>query len=235
VTLVYSHSMASLPEHLSAKPAGRSRLPREVMLRHQRDRVLAVATEVIAKRGYNATTVDHIVSAASIGVGTFYEFFDNKEDCFLQAYERIVAQGREEIAAAIHPDRPWPEQACAGLAALLATIAARPLDARLALVEVQTAGPTALARHEETLAAIGPFLAAARRFSSVAKELPATLETALVGGVLWFLQQRIVMGEIAGIEALLPDLAGIVVEPYFGVEEAERAAAAVLDVQPIAD
>jgi AcrR family transcriptional regulator len=226
--------MASLPPHLSAKPAGRSRLPREVMLQHQRDRVLAVATETIAKRGYNATTVDHIVSAAGIGVGTFYDFFDNKEDCFLQAYEQIVSRGREEMVAAILPDRPWPEQACAGLQAILATIAARPLDARLALVEVQTAGPTALVRHEETLAAIGPFLAAARQDSSVAGELPATLETALVGGVLWFLQQRIVMGEVEGIEALLPDLAAIVVEPYFGVEEAERAAAAILGAEPIA-
>jgi AcrR family transcriptional regulator len=226
--------MASLPEHLSAKPAGRSRLPREVMVQHQRDRVLAVATEVIAKRGYNATTVDHLVSAAGIGVGTFYDFFDNKEDCFLQAYERIVSRGREEMVAAILPDRPWPEQACAGLRALLRTIAARPLDARLALVEVQTAGPTSLARHEETLATIGPFLAAARRSSAVASELPPTLETALVGGVLWFLQQRIASGEIDGIEALLPDLAGIVVEPYFGVDEAERAVAALLGSEPIA-
>lgn len=226
--------MASLPEHLSAKPAGRSRLSREVMVQHQRDRVLAVATEVIAKRGYNATTVDHIVSAAGIGVGTFYDFFDNKEDCFLQAYERIVARGREEMIAAILPNRSWSEQACAGMRALLETIAARPLEARLALVEVQTAGPTALARHEETLTGVGPFLAVARRSSALAEELPATLETALVGGVLWFLQQRIAMGEIEGIEALLPDLAGIVVEPYFGIDEAERAVAAILGSEPVA-
>ncbi|HSK50102.1 MAG TPA: helix-turn-helix domain-containing protein [Solirubrobacterales bacterium] len=226
--------MASLPEHLSAKPAGRTRLSREVMLQHQRDRVLSVATEVFAKRGYNATTVDHIVSAAGIGVGTFYEFFENKEDCFLQAYERIVARGRQEVAAAISVERPWSERACAAMRVLLAAIEERPLEARLALVEVQTAGPVALARHEETLAAIGPFLAVARRSSPVAEELPATLETALVGGVLWFLQQRIVIGETAGMEALLPDLAAIVVEPYFGAEEAERAAAAALGTEPIA-
>ena len=226
--------MASLPEHLSAKPAGRARLPREVMVQHQRDRVLGVATEVIAKRGYNSTTVDHIVSAAGIGVGTFYEFFDNKEDCFLQAYEQIVAAGMREMCGAILSDLPWSEQACAGLRGLLEAIASRPLDARLALVEVQTAGPRALARHEETLAAIGPFLASARHSSAVAEELPATLETALVGGVLWFLQQRIAMGEAGGIEELLPELAAIVVEPYFGIEEAERASAAVLASAPIA-
>jgi AcrR family transcriptional regulator len=195
---------------------------------HQRDRVLAAAAEVIAKRGYNATTVDHIVAAAGIGVGTFYSLFANKEDCFLQAYERIVARGRERVAAALHLGMPWPEQACAALSALLEMIAARPLEARLALVEAQTAGPVALARHAETLRSIDPFLAEARRSSPLADQLPGTLETALVGGVLWLLQQRIVMGEAAGIEALLPELAGIVIEPYFGEAEVQRCLAATL-------
>jgi len=219
--------MAALPEHLSAKPAGRTRLSREVMVRHQRDRVLTVAAEVIAKRGYNATTVDHVVSAAGIGVGTFYEFFDNKEDCFLQAYERIVSRGREEVVGAILPDRPWPEQACAGLAALLAAIAAGPLDARIALVEIQTAGPAALAQHEKTLAGVLPFLRAGRGSSPVAAKLPETLETAIAGGVLWFLQQRLLMGETEGIGDQLPELARIVVEPYAGEDEAQLAVAAV--------
>jgi AcrR family transcriptional regulator len=227
--------MASLPEHLSAKLAGRTRLPREVMVHHQRERVLAVAAEVIAKRGYNATTVDHIVSAAGIGVGTFYEFFDNKEDCFLRANERIIAQGREEIAAAIHPDRPWPEQACAGLGALLEAIASRPLDARVALVEIQTAGEAAFAHHEATLAAVLPFLRAGRESSPVAAELPETLETAIVGGVLWFLQQRLMLGETEEIRGYLSELAGIVVEPYLGEDEADRFIAPVRGAAPIAD
>lgn len=226
--------MASLPEHLSAKPAGRSRLPREVMERHQRDRILAAAGGVIAKRGYNATTVDHIVSAAGIGVGTFYSLFDNKEDCFLQAYDRIIVTGVEEMAAAILSGRPWPEQACAGLRALLRAIASRPLEARLALVEVQTAGPAALAHHERTLASLTPFLQAGRESSPLADELPATLETAIAGGVLWFLQQRIVMGELDDVESLLPDLAAVVIEPYFGTAEVDRCVAIILGSLPTA-
>lgn len=232
--LLYPQSMASLPEHLSAQPVGRTKLSRDVMLQHQRDRVLAVATEVFAKRGYNATAVDHIVSAAGIGVGTFYDFFENKEECFLRAYERIVVRDQSEVAAATRADLPWSEQACAGMRELLAIIESRPLEARLALVEVQTAGPVALARHEEVLAAVEPFLVAARSSSPVADELPATLEKALVGGVLWFLQQRIAIGKTDGMKDLLPDLAAIIVEPYFGAEEAERAARAALGTETVA-
>jgi len=226
--------MASLPEHLLAAPVGRRPLSREVMAQHQRDRVLAAASEVIAKRGYNATTVDHIVSAAGIGVGTFYELFDNKEDCFLQTYERIVVEAREEVAGAIVADRPWAEQACAALRALLEAIAARPLDARLALVEIQTAGPAAFAHHETTIAGVLPFLRLGRESSPVAAELPSTLETAISGGVLYFLQQRLLMGETETVEAHLPELAAIVVEPYLGEAEAGRFIAAVQGAQPLA-
>lgn len=225
--------MVSLPEHLSARPVGREQLPREVMHQHQRDRVLIAAAEVIAKRGYNATTVDHIVSAAGIGVGTFYEFFDNKEDCFLQAYARIVATGREELEAATLSDRPWSEQACAGLQALLEAIVARPLDARIALVEIQAAGSAGFAHHQKTLAEVLPFLRVGRESSPEAGTLPATLETAIAGGVLWFLQQRLLMGETAGLREQLPELARIVVEPYVGEDEAQRAAVAVEGAVPL--
>jgi AcrR family transcriptional regulator len=225
--------MASLPDHLSPAPVGRERLPRTVMEEHQRSRVLAAAAETIAKRGYNSTTVDHIVAAAGIGVGTFYDLFENKQDCFLRAYERILAAARERIAAAIPRDRPWSEQACAALRETLALIVAQPLDARLALVEIQTAGPKGLARYEATLDEIAPCLRRGRDSSPLADELPATLETATVGGILWLLQQRILEGEVDGLEALLPELTGIVVEPYLGEAEAKRSLAAVEAVPPL--
>lgn len=208
--------MVALPEHLQPAPAGRRRLSHEVVAEHQRDRVLAAAIEVIAKRGYNATTIDHIVAAAAIGVGTFYDLFDNKEDCFLQAYEQILGDATARIAASVPGDRPWPEQACAALRALLETIAAEQLQARLALVEVQTAGPRALARYEETIDSAIPLLARGREASALASELPSRLEEAIVGGLVWYLQQRLVPGEFEGVDAHLADLVEIVVEPYVG-------------------
>jgi len=86
------------------RPVGRTKLPREVMKSHRRERVLDAATEVFAKRGYPATTVDRIVAAGKVGVGSFYAHFDGKEDCFLAVYDRIVADARERISAAIPPD-----------------------------------------------------------------------------------------------------------------------------------
>jgi AcrR family transcriptional regulator len=214
--------MASLPEHLSKAPAGRHQIPREVIASHQRDRVLDAAIEVFAKRGYQGTTIDHIVAASRTGVGSFYALFDGKLDCLLQAYDRTLGEARAEIAAAIPPDAAWPEQVCAALGSLLAWIAASPFPARLALVEIQTAGPTVLPRYEEALDGFTAPLRRGRDLSPHADELPQTLEAAIVGGVAWLLQQRIVMGEIEGIEALFPELAEIVIEPYLGEDETAR-------------
>jgi len=214
--------MASLPDSLSAAPAGRERLPREVLEEHKRGRVLDAAVEVFAKRGYQATTVDHLVAAGRIAVGSFYALFDGKEDCFLAAYDRTLAEARDRIAAALPAGAPWPEQVCAALRALLALIAAEPFRARLVLAESQTAGAAALERHEALLADLAQVLRCGRSLSPRPEELPPTLEEAIVGGVAWLLHQRLVMAELKGIEELFPELALIVLEPYLG--EAETSA-----------
>ncbi|HXV06068.1 MAG TPA: TetR/AcrR family transcriptional regulator [Solirubrobacterales bacterium] len=214
--------MAPLPEHLMPGPAGRSPLPRTVMAEHQRERVLEAAIGVFAKRGYQETTIDHIVAAARIGVGKFYELFDGKEDCFLQAYDRIVAAARDRIATAISSEAAWPEQVLAVLRTLLELIAEQPLQARIALAEVQTAGPAALARYEQTLAGTANLLREGRAIGGIAAELPPTFEDAIAGGLAWLLQQRVVSGEPVSQEELLPELVELVLEPYVGERQAAR-------------
>lgn len=218
----YPAPMAALPEHLQPIAVGRRPLEREVYLDHQRDHVLAAATEVFAKRGYRATTVDHIVDAARIGVGTFYGLFGGKEECFLAAYERVLGEFQEAILAELPAEAPFPEQACSALHTLLVQIAANPLRARLALVEVQTAGPKALARYQQTIDTLIPELARAREESPVAAELPSRLEEAVIGGLLWYLQQRLLQSELKDPEAHLADVLEIVLEPYLGAEATAR-------------
>jgi AcrR family transcriptional regulator len=207
-------------------PAGREPLSREVMAEHQRERILDAATGVFAKRGYQATTVDNIVAAAKVGVGGFYALFGGKEECFLAAYDRVFADARARIVAALPAGRPWPEQACAALRATLDFLAAEPLRARVVLIESQTAGPAGLARYEGSIDELVPLLRLGRKHSPVAEELPPTLEVAVVGGLLWFLQQRLALGELEGIERFLPDAAEIVIEPYLGRTSTERLLAA---------
>jgi AcrR family transcriptional regulator len=189
-----------------------------VVKAHQRERILGVAIQVFAKRGYPGTTIGHIVSAAKIGTPTFQTLFGSKEECFLQAYDRIVVTARARVTETIPADAEWPVRLVAAMRALLDLIEASPLEARLILVEAQTAGAAALERYEANLGEVASLLRQGRKYSKASEELPDTLEFAIVGGLFWFLQQRVTVGEATNAAALLPDVLDIVAEPYLGPE-----------------
>jgi AcrR family transcriptional regulator len=225
--------VAELPKHLSSEPVGRERLAREVMVEHQRERVLAAATKVFAKRGYRSTTIDHVVAAAKISVGSFYELFDNKEDCLLQCYDRIIRRAHQEVAAAVPADAPWPEQVGAALRALIEFCAVDPAAARLALIVVQTAGPAGVARYEGSLDAALPWLHRGREHNPIGGQLPDGIEQATVGGLAWFLQQRLEEKRLDP-EALYGEMLQLVLEPYLGHERSEELIAAEAEERALA-
>jgi AcrR family transcriptional regulator len=217
--------VASLPDHLKPAPAGRHRLPRDVMEEHQRARVLDAAIAMFAEKGYPATTVDDLVAAAKIGVGSFYAFFSGKEQCLLAACDEITEQARAPVVASAAEGASWPDQVCLGLAALLAWIQAEPIAARVALVEIQTGGPEAIARYEETLAAAARALERGRESLPRNRRLPDSLEQTTVNGIAWLLHRRLTMGESDSIPQLFGELGEMILEPYLGEARAKKAVA----------
>lgn len=194
-------------------PVGKERLSKGVLAEHQRDRVLAAAAGVFAARGYQATTVDDLVAAARIGVGSFYALFGGKEDCFLQLYDRVVAEARERVSSALEEETLWTDRAVAALRALLELVAAEPERARVAIVEANTAGLEARRRYAATTAD----LAAALREGRAAEPLeqpPASFEDAAVAGIAWVLHQRLTTGEPVVVEDLLPEVESFLIAPY---------------------
>lgn len=218
--------MASLPDHLKPLPVGRHKLPREVMEEHQRARVLDAAIATFAEKGYPATTVDDLVAAAQIGVGSFYALFEGKEQCLLAAYERIVEEALIRVVEVATRGSSWPERVCLGLRQLLTAIAADPTSARIALIEIQTGGSDSLGRYEETLAAIARVLEEGRAETDPRRHLPASLEQTTVSGIAWLLHRRLATGETASIPDLYEELGELILEPYLG-EKRARAAIAI--------
>jgi AcrR family transcriptional regulator len=229
ISVSYPRPMASLPDSLKPATLGRQPMSAEVVAEHQRDRIAEASIEVFAKRGYQGTTVDHLVSVGKVGFAKFYNLFpEGKEDCFLHAYDLVVTDARRTIEDAIPPREAWPERVCAGLAALLRLVEEEPMRARLALVEAQTAGPAALALHEQTLMSAVSLIERGRELASRADRLPQTLEEATVGGLVWLLHQRLVVNEIDDLPDLLPELVEIVLGPYLGDDAVVELAASAL-------
>jgi AcrR family transcriptional regulator len=206
-------------EHAGPAPRGRHGLPADLVASHQRERVLAAMIELVAKRGYRGTSVDHIVKSARVGYPAFYQLFEDKEECFCAAFDRVVEDARERIAASVPASAPWPERVCAALRSLLELIAAEPFRARIVLVEALTAGEAAFSRHEALLDDVAQTLRAGRALRSDPEAPPPTLEEATVSGIAWLINQRVVLVDLGDLDQLFPELALIVLEPYLGSAE----------------
>jgi len=113
----------------------------------QRTRVRAAITRVVGERGYGATTVADVVRAAGVSRSTFYEHFDGKEACFLDAYAAGMRALDETVGAAVRAAAPgdWRAGLRAGIRAYLEALDRDPATARAFLLETHHAGAAALA------------------------------------------------------------------------------------------
>jgi AcrR family transcriptional regulator len=211
--------MVELPTHLRGGPLGKTKVSRAELSSHQRDRVIAKATPVFARRGYQPTSVDDLLAAAKVGVGNFYSLFEGKEDCFLACLDRAIAEGRERLAEALSGVEGWEERSYLGLAAMLGHMAEDPSAVRLVLVEAQSAGTEAAGRHRAILAEAADWLAEGRRGHAPAKALPPSFEEATVAGLAFYLEQCLLRPEGLSPEELLEETASLLLEPMLGAKE----------------
>jgi AcrR family transcriptional regulator len=171
---------------------------------HQCGRIQAATIELVAERGYNALTVAAIVRAAGVSKHTFYEHFDDKEDCFLATYDRIVRVAAREVLAAQLGERGWEEQLREAFAAFAREVAEKPQAAWLALVEAFAAGPAAFERMRHTGGLFEALVAESFAKIGDRVELPTLVVKGIVAGVARVGRARL----LAGREHELPEEAG---------------------------
>ncbi|HEY6550251.1 MAG TPA: TetR/AcrR family transcriptional regulator [Solirubrobacterales bacterium] len=203
-------------------PRGRHRLPPEVIARSQRERLLEAAVRVVAEKGYGATTVADMTREAGISRTTFYAMFEDKEACFLAAYDSVADALVRRIAKAYEAEERWPQRARAGLAALLEALAEEPAIARLALVDVGAAGPAAQRRYRAALQRLTPLFEEGRDFAPGGRSLPANTSRMAIGAVAGLIADELSEGRTEYLPSLLSDLLFATLVPYIGPAAAAR-------------
>lgn len=206
--------MPELPTHLRGAPMGETPISREIVAEHQRERVLAKVIPIFAKRGYPDTTVDDLLSTGKVGAGNFYSLFEGKEECFLAAFELIVGKGRRSMAEAAGAGEGWAEQTYLGLRSLITSILDAPLEGRLAVLEAQSAGPTAVERYDSLIDEAIAWLGRARE--SGGADLPSSHEQATVLGIAFYLQQCVLHPSEHAPDVLLEEISTLLLEPVIG-------------------
>ncbi len=211
-------------EELGPLPAGRHGYSREQVAHHQRERLIAGLAEAVAEKGYAAVTLTDIVKGAKVSRRVFYANFESKEQCFLAAFEVVLAHLHELVAEAVGGVSDWPGQAIAATRAVLAFLASEPDLARLCLVESRGGGPGVMARFNEAVGEMAPLLRKGRAERPEGGRLPDSTEDSTIGSLVSLVFRKVAGGEAKQLEDLLSDCVELVLLPYLGPAEAARLA-----------
>jgi AcrR family transcriptional regulator len=187
----------------------------------QRARMIAAMIDVISERGRPAATVAHVVSRSGVSRRTFYEVFEDFEDCFLAALDQSIARAKEYVRETYEPDAKWLVRIKAALIAVLEFLEDEPAMGRLCVIETLGAGRKV---HERRLLALDPVIVAVdegRRESRSGTALPALTAEGVVGGVLSVMHARLLERD-TGLLELAGPLIGMIALPYLGPAAASR-------------
>lgn len=200
----------------SQLPSGRHGLSRDYVQQSQRARLLGGAIRVAGTHGYAGMTVTAVIAHAGVSRKTFYDFFADRESCFLAALDVVLERSIHGARRAYDTADAWPDRLRAAFVWTLQALAACPHEARMAFVEVLAAGPEALARRDaaraEFAVLVEPGFSAAPRRPA----LPLLLPEAIVGGLSEVVSMRIRDGQTDTLPELLPELMYCALAPFLG-------------------
>lgn len=168
-------------------PRGRHNLDREVVLASQRGRLIAAFVELAADRGFDSVTIIDIVSLAGTSKRTFYEHFEDKEDCLLQAYDTFRDLLMQAVVEQAGPVEDPIERIRVGVRAYVGVLGDLPYFTRLFLSESMSAGATLADRwvesNEQFAAVIHAWRDESRRDHPEVPELPTLRAKIVLAGL----------------------------------------------------
>jgi AcrR family transcriptional regulator len=230
--------------------AGGGALGRERIGELQRARILAAITELVREGGIAGVTVAHIVARSGVSRRTFYELFDDREDCLLAAFDHAVERAAAVVVPAwegAYGGNSWQERIRTGLGALLEFLDEEPALGGLCVVDALAAdrgllehrmrvvGQLVAAVHQG--AAAGALRGAAETRRGSHSRPPRIVAEGVVGAVLAIIHARLSqrmpgtdstrsatprVNRPQPLSGLLNELMGIVVLPYLGPAAAVR-------------
>lgn len=184
----------------------------------KQQRILQGMLEAVGTQGYERTTVQDAIAAAGVYRQAFYDSFQGKEDCYLQALEAGSAWIELAMREAATGETTWRGQLRGALTGLLRFLDRQPAMGRALFVEVHAAGPLAVQKRTEAMERAAVAMDLAREESD--NGAPAISAEAVAAGILAVLHSRLAANQTSGFSRLLPELMYLAVLPYFGADVA---------------
>ena len=208
-------------------PPGRHGLTKSFVAANQMQRMLDAVAEVVGEKGYVAMSVEDIITVAGVSRRTFYDNFKSKEEAYLASFDGIAQELLTQVTTAYDSSKSFITGVIGCMRVFLELAAAQPRYAKMCIVEVLAAGPTAITRRNAMMRALAGVLhqGAQTLPQKLAQthDPPELTSEIVIGGIYEVVYSRVLAGEATELPSLLPDLAYSVMLPYVGDAAAERA------------
>jgi AcrR family transcriptional regulator/DNA-binding MarR family transcriptional regulator len=188
----------------------------------QRSRLLVAAVGAVVEHGWEGASVARITQRAGVSRRTFYEMFENREECLHAVLQSAVTQITSEITEAKLVGMAWRERVRGALWAILCFFDREPALAHVCIVESRRGGGIALAYRQRIIEGLAGTIDEGRGEGSRANDAVSLTAHGVVGGISEVLYSCLLKAPGEPLSGLLGELMGMIVLPYTGPAAAQR-------------
>jgi AcrR family transcriptional regulator len=218
----------------------------------QRRRLLSAVLELACEGGVQVLSVATICARAGVSRRTFYDLFEDRDDCLQAAFADAIETARQAVIDAVAAGSRksvgsgWSERVTVGLTALLSLLDQEPGLTRLLIVDGPSLGPKALELRGKVLGQAARLVDEGRGETQTGQELPPLTAEGTVGAVLSVIHTRLLARALQGathdgaprrdpqpLIRLTGSLMALIVHPYLGPAAAKRELDKDVRVEPI--
>ncbi len=162
--------------------------------------------DCVAEGGYRSTRVADVIERAGVSRKTFYEHFDNKQDCLLATYDLIAGEVMRRVETAVRDVSDWPDRVEVAIGALFDAAIGNPGALRLNVIEIAAVGPAGIERRAHSRERYESFIRDALELAPGRGAISDVTVKALVGGLNRVLYERAGQADAQQLRSLVPAL-----------------------------
>lgn len=199
---------------MKSLPKGRHNLSRKQVEASQRIRLLRAAVELGTERGFAPLTLADIVRRAGVARSTFYEYFADKEECFMEAFDYAAGRVQASVLALELSPADAASPVPAYINKLLQLCIEEPGLVRLVCADAEALGPAAAERQRAVRDRLADGVVKLRDFLRRAEPRFAPISQiralAIVGAITEVLRHTFYTSGIDALPTLQAELAAAV-------------------------
>src|ERR1700733_5224517 len=162
----------------------------------QRERLLAGMVAAASKGGYLGATVSEVITQAGVSRPTFYDYFADRDECFLACAEDVRSRLLGDVHSAVQTRAP-EDALAAAVEALIAFAVTEPARARFLMNEVLAGTATALDVRDKGITDIAQLVDRVSGRAPAEQPIPDLPIAIAIGAIQRLLGARLRRGERA--------------------------------------